>query len=832
MNTHTFSFRWMNRLLAGLLALALCSSCDSGPAPMAVPENSAAFTADIKRFFDEVRLAEGGEKDKAKKKAHLELFKSHPVCYDWWLQDGEGVDWFRDSVSEQIDKRLNKLKSHFANKIQAHKMAEGASDMEYYLALCLERRDQRLSRFTNESPRVVFTKFHVLRPSFFAYTEGLSDARGERNFIPGGSLCELTMEGPWSRVTPLLEDPHGVFRDPDVHFDGGHVLFAWKKSDREDDFHLYEMDLGTRDVRQLTQGKGHADYEGIYLPDGNIMFNSTRCGTSVDCYYTEVSNLYLCGRDGKYMRRIGFDQVHTPYPKLMDDGRVVYTRWDYNDRGQVFTQPLFQMYPDGTGQSEFYGINSWFPTTISHARQIPGTGAVMVTLNGHHTPQHGKLGIIDPEAGRDENQGVVSLPGKRQPEAERIDSYGQYGDQYQYPYPLNKTELLVSYTPLGYHVGHPMKFGIYWMNHDGDRELLAYDPETSCNQPVAVKERKGIFARTSSVDYTKTTGSYYLQNIYEGPGLEGIEPGSVAKLRIVELEYRSASVGSVDNAGKGGTALAATPVGVGNAAWDIKKVHGTVDVYKDGSAFFRVPARTPLYFQALDKDGMVIQTMRSWTTLQPGEFQSCVGCHENKNTVPVHEHGVSMAMRRGIQDISPIEGGIRGFSFTREIQPILDKHCVSCHDGQKQKFNLTSSPVHGPRAKRHYSESYLNLTHTNREPNIWRGDDRHPEVNWISAMSEPTRLAPRSAGAATSKLIARLKKGHGKTAITQAEIDKIALWIDLLVPYVGEYREANAWSEKDLDFYQYHDDKRVEAEDEDRNNIRLYLESMKERTRS
>ena len=118
------------------------------------------------------------------------------------------------------------------------------------------------------------------------------------------------------------------------------------------------MDLKTREIKQLTFGKGHADIEGIYLPDDNILFNSTRCGSTVDCWFTEVSNMYLCDREGRYMRQVGFDQVHTVTPTLLDDGRVVYTRWDYNDRGQVWAQPLFQMNPDGTGQAEYYGMNS------------------------------------------------------------------------------------------------------------------------------------------------------------------------------------------------------------------------------------------------------------------------------------------------------------------------------------------------------------------------------------------------------------------------------------------------------------------------------------------
>ena len=165
-------------------------------------------------------------------------------------------------------------------------------------------------------------------------------------------------------------------------------------------------------------------------------------------------------------------------------------------------------------------MNSWFPTTVAHTRQIPGTRKVMTVFMGHHNPQHGKLGIIDPEAGRDENEGVMFVAPVRKPEAERIDSYGQFTDQFQHPFPLNETEFLISYTPLGYHIGHPMEFGIYWMNANGERELLVADSKISCNQPILLAPRKRPFHRSSSVDYTKNEGVYYMHVSFTNYQLE------------------------------------------------------------------------------------------------------------------------------------------------------------------------------------------------------------------------------------------------------------------------------------------------------------------------
>lgn len=805
------------------------------------PKNTEDFIATIQQQFNAIREMEGkvtpDSMHRKVKEVHRLLMENYPIYYDWWLQDGADVSWFKGTIREQLTQRLQKLSASVSiadidkEKIQKLDTPENIKmAFRIYLSGCEKRRSGRLASFITKSPEVVFTKFHTLRPSFFAYTEGLSDARAECNFFPGGELASFKMNGIWAAEKKLLADSSGVFRDPDVHFDGRHLIFSWKKSKKEDDFHLYEMDLSTGKIKQLTDGLGHADIEAIYLPDDNILFNSTRNGSAVDCWFTEVSNLYLCDREGRYMRQVGFDQVHTSNPTLLDDGRIVYTRWDYNDRGQVWTQPLFQMNPDGTGQSEYYGVNSWFPTTATHARQIPGTRKIMATVLGHHTPQHGKLGIIDPEAGRDENEGVMLVAPLRKAEAERIDAYGQFTDQFQHPYPLNENEFLISYTPLGYYIGHPMVFGIYWMNLAGERELLVSDPYISCNQPVLAVPRKRPFQRVNTVDYTQNEGTYYMQNIYAGNGLKGVDSGTVKKLRIVELEFRAASIGQAFGEDKGGGGHAGSPVGVGNASWDVKKVLGTVDVQPDGSAFFKVPSRKPLYFQALDDKGRVVQTMRSWSTLQPGENQSCVGCHEHKNTVPLASHKVSIAMNKGIQSIiSEDEEGVRPFSYLKEVQPIWDKHCISCHDGVKQKMSLKGNmKVVDRQTKRKYAESYLNLTHARKTTgnDSWQGDAHHPEVNWISSLSEPTLLPPYSGGSNTSYLIKRLDSGHGGTHLSKEEIAKVALWLDLLVPQIGDYREANNWTPEEHAYYTYYEKKREEALKIDKENISRYLESL------
>jgi hypothetical protein len=696
---------------------------------------------------------------------------------------------------------------------------------QLYLQACESRRARRLEPLVARWRRFVFDEHQHPGPSW-KYTEVLSEPLSNRHraYRPGASLKVLELDGIYGRVQPLLQTREGILRNPDVSYDGQRILFAWKKSDRGDDFHLYEMDMNSGAVRQLTDEPGCADYEGVYLPDGNILFSSTRCSQTVDCNWVEVSNLYLMDGDGRFVRRVGFDQVHTILPTVTDDGRVLYTRWEYNDRGQIFPQPLFQMNPDGTNQQEFYGGNSWFPTNIIHARKIPGSRKVLAVVTGHHRPPHGKLAIIDPALGRQEGDGIQLLAPVRAADYQRVDHYAADGNQFQYPYPVDEDHFLVTLavpTPAGT-LG---RFDIYFMDRDGRRELLVEGSgpgETlSPRQILPLAARPMPHVRPTTVDYRKTTGTFYLQDVYQGLAVRGVPRGTVKQLRVVGLEYRCAAIGNLSQQGLGGSSEVTTPVAVGNGSWDVKVVFGTTPVYEDGSAMFQAPARVPLYFQALDERGDAIQTMRSWATLMPGETQSCVGCHEHKNSVPRAAAGMSLAMQAGPQRLVPFAGPARGFSFAREVQPILDQHCVRCHTGEADKpLNLTAEAVLVGTTKRRFSQSYLTLTHTGKDCGNWN----HDWVNWIDCMSEPALLPPYSRGAATSKLMTLLRGGHEDVTLTRQELETIACWIDLLVPFCGDYREANAWSQGDLDLYARAEAKRRQLQEAEEAGIRVLIE--------
>lgn len=691
-------------------------------------------------------------------------------------------------------------------------------------AKMLKRRTARLASVAKFAKRWVYCRHWVMGGSHYAYTEAVSDAHAERTFLKiGSSLCmaEYTPSGLW-KETVLLETKEGCFRDVDVSPDGRCILYSFKASDRGDDFHLYEMNLATRKVRQLTDGKGVADYEGCYLPDGRILFNSTRCMQIVDCWWTEVSNLYRCEADGSNITRITYDQVHDNYPSLTWDGRILYTRWEYNDRSQMYPQPLFSMNVDGTNQRAYYGGNSWFPTTLIHARAVPGSPLFFGICTGHHSLQPGELMRFDPREGREEAQGAWQLEPLRRAKARKVDADGQQGRVAAYPYPVDEKNVVLSFLPQGWTRnpnGHPnyrdhrAPFALYWTDVNGARELLvAQKGKTPCGRPVPVRARRLPSRPSVMPDESAKTGVVAIRDVYVGDAMKGVPRGTVKSLRVVSIDYRAAGIGHNGNGGPGGGGLSCSPPALGNGTWGVKRVLGEVPVAQDGSVAFEVPARTPLYFMLLDEKGRMVQSMRSWTTLQPGETASCVGCHEPLNLAPSFKNGTVETGRA----LASLKKPPRGFSFTKDVQPILDRRCVACHNPQKNANipDLTGATVLDVRSKRKWSKAYVSLTraaeHGEGENRAWTAnpDSHKGYINWIHSASVPTPIPPLVNGSRVSRLFTeKLDKGHAK-GITDDEKRTIACWVDLGIPFCGDYFEANAWNEKELGRWDYFSCKR------------------------
>ena len=188
-------------------------------------------------------------------------------------------------------------------------------------------------------------------------------------------------------------------------------------------------------------------------------------------------------------------------------------------------------------------------------------------------------------------------------------------------------------------------------------------------EPVPLRKTPRPPVIPDRVNPESQEATVYLNDIYAGKGLEGVPPGTVKRLRLFEPHYAYPGMGGHINIGIDGP-------------WDVHRILGTVPVEADGSASFKVPANTPIAIQPLDENGRAVQIMRSWFTAMPGETVSCVGCHESQNTTPGGRPPAALV--RKPSEITPWYGPARGFSFQREVQPVLDKYCVGCHDGSKK----------------------------------------------------------------------------------------------------------------------------------------------------
>jgi hypothetical protein len=360
------------------------------------------------------------------------------------------------------------------------------------------------------------------------------------------------------------------------------------------------------------------------------------------------------------------------------------------------------------------------------------------------------------------------------------------------------------------------------MNKDGERVRLATDPSTSCNQPIPLRARPLPPRLSHPIDWRRDTGTYTIQDIYHGPGLKGVPRGTVKKVRVVALDFMATDIGR-----KHGPSTISDL-----AAWDVKRVLGESPVHADGSAAFEVPARTPVYFQAIDAKGHVVQTMRSWSTLMPGEVFSCVGCHEDKNHA-VPNVPVTMAMKSGVKGLVPFyEVSGAGFSFPKVIQPILDGKCVKCHQGADGvPLDLRATPVWDGAARKFWNQAYHALISTDRAPGPANDTSQHLGVvaetskylNWIGRWSVPVMIPPYSHGSSRSPLISMLEAGHQNVTMTREEMDKISCWIDLALPHSGEWTEGMKPEDKDTYMRVYR--KRIEGEKVEARNIRQYIKS-------
>lgn len=547
--------------------------------------------------------------------------------------------------------------------------------------------------------------------------------------------------------------------DLKLHWDGDRAMFTQTMSDNR--WNVFEVKLNNGDCKKLIDNP-EPDlefYDGTYLPDGRIIANSNIGYQGVPCVNGSdpVGNMVLYTPQSKNLRRLTFDQDANWNPVIMNNGRVMYTRWEYTDLTHYYTRIVMNMNPDGTEQKALYGSGSMFPNSTFDVQPLPGYASAFVgIISGHHgVARSGRLILFDPAKARKGAAGMLQeIPHRNRPIVEEVKDRLVDGvwPQFIKPSPLNDTYFLVAAK-----LDKNDLWGIYLVDKFDNVTCLHKMEGEGYISPIAVRKTVTPPAIPDRVKLDDKQATVFIQNIYEGEGLKGIPRGTVKSLRLHAYEYAYVQTQSDHNWH-----------GI-QSGWDIKRMLGTVPVEEDGSVIFKIPANTPVSIQPLDKDGVAVQWMRSWLTGQPGEIVSCVGCHEDQNQIVIPKRVI--ASQKAPHALTPPEGGTRSFTFDLEVQPILDRACIACHNGEGKAFDLRGGKKDG----KGYGTSYLNL---------------HPYVHRQGGEGDMVVLYPYEYHPNTSELVRLLKKGHYNVQLTDAEWRKIYNWIDYNAPDKG-YFNAN-----------------------------------------
>ncbi len=623
--------------------------------------------------------------------------------------------------------------------------------------------------------------------------------------VPGGRLLVLEGLQPGGNLRQLMPQPplHGSFWRPDLSFDGTKIVFSYKPHN-EKAYHLYEIGVDGSGLRQLTDGI-YDDFDPIYLPDGHLMFSTTRGHTYVRCMPpTNAFPLARCDADGKNIYLVSRNNEPDYLPSVMNDGRVIYTRWEYTDKPLWRAQGLWTVNPDGTQVQAFWGNQTVWPDLLKDARAIPGSRRVMFTGSAHHNWFAGTVGIIDPDKGFNFPDGLTKVTaelaypesgnGPVDPiESPNYRASGAYSAYYS-PYPLSEEDFLVSANRGG-------KFVLYLMDIDGNRELL-YEgthnifyamPLRARSRPPVIADRVAWPSREER--NSPKPGVIYSANVYYGAPPEIRDKARF--LRVLNIEHKTYTYWHRR------PYLSTGPVVSAVQSEGVKHIFGTVPIEKDGSVAFEAPAGFPLHFQLLDEEYRAMQTMRSFTGVMPGEQRGCLGCHESHSRTPSFEAQPTLALRAGPRTIDPPPWGDASISFPRFVQPVLDQYCGKCHqgDGEGRKVvDFTDRP-----GFLIFSEPYMLLTGRpawgrpyelpeNPPPGFGIADILHVEgYDQLDPVAYQTP-APMTALSYRSRLIDIASSGkHHDVKVDSLSLQKLIAWVDTMAPYRGteEVRELD-----------------------------------------
>ncbi|MCX6872463.1 MAG: hypothetical protein NTW21_01445 [Verrucomicrobia bacterium] len=696
--------------------------------------------------------------------------------------------------------------------------------------------------------QVLFVKRQTYNSNHY-YTQYINSA-----WKPGGNLCVLNLkDGSVRDVVDGLKN--GVFERFDLSFDARRVVFAWKKGP-QDGYRIYEINLDGTGLRQLTFPQpdeaelvekyrvgghyhhGTDDMQPCYLPDGGMAFISTRCQFGILCDIPDdftTTVLYRMDCDGKNLHKLSNSSVSEAAPVMLPDGRILYTRWEYVDKGAVSVKGLWAMRPDGSGSAEIYGNDIALPPTFIYGRPIPDVQNHYVVMGLPHLEQNGVGTVIrldmnrnirsrDPMTYMTPDVDVQQEEGfafRQQDGSWKTDGDGR-GRLFEDPYPLSDKWFLVGHKPAGVPWREPNAYGLYLLDDQGRVTPVYRDPAISCWLPYPVRARAIPPVTTTAVNQplaAKNQALCMVSDVYHG--LEGVPRGEVAYLRILEQVPRpwaarrrwSGDVYDQQHA----CITKDTHLG-------LKVLHGIVPVESDGSACFVVPANANIILQALDQHYLSLQTERTFVDYIPGEIRGCVGCHEvPQNAASRDLSAPRLAMKRPPSLPGPQPGeqdAGRALDYASDVQPVLDRHCLKCHGAKDPKGELNLSGT----LTKLFNVSYESLLPDRRRvlgPVIGENHPKIGNVEYLPAKSLGSHasvlvamLAPGTVQLADPKQAARalkLSEVHQDLRLSLGERVKITTWVDTNCQYYGSY-----WGRRNLEYADHPDFRPVPTFDQAR----------------
>lgn len=491
------------------------------------------------------------------------------------------------------------------------------------------------------------------------------------------NLYKLSPISPDGVVSPITNFTGASISDPCVSFDGKKILFSMRPP-TGGNRNIYEINADGTGLRQVTSGGGH-DFDPLYMPDGTIMFTSSRDGEMDEYNHAPSERLYVCNADGSGLERVSFNQSDDFDPALLPDGRVVYTRWEHF--GTVNRFPLFFTNPDGSGTFHMFGPhgrNFFHATPTPDGRLIAIESTMIEEDAGPIAMLKLETGPADPAVGGSSNHWDVVTT--------QVNNDGEpwpYG-AFKYPHPIAGNLFVASYT-LPAAVEEDVDYGLYTfsLNQSGagteadaatftlaNLTFLYNDPNSNeyDAQLLAPRPKPPVIA--STLDRNLDYGVFLAQDVFN----RGTNDGQEVPIEGVDDIDSIAVIASIP-----------TTAGMMNDfsanEFERRALIGFAPVQSDGSFRIRVPANTPISFATLDQLGRGFVVKRTHLYVRPGEeFDKCVGCHEDRAAGgPVVTNASPLAALLPAHDLNVPSSSFIKINYEDHIGPIVAAKCVSCH---------------------------------------------------------------------------------------------------------------------------------------------------------